>query len=235
MNPFSKLKLLSSLKASPPSSRSSTVAPPITTTHSGPAATSTATGPAPTKTPVTSQSPEVPGVGAAGQTGYFPGRPGLARALWAAHPNRTTRKLRKLLVSWEELGFFLSLAGTLSDTGPAADKSFLKVKVAVAKSVNFLKSIRGAGDIAREASAKERDFIQILERYPSLYAALDATDQDKKEVFVAWHTLYLFLHRALGAEPYEVSGESVPFPVHLYGESEGTRRNVTPFRVGKTA
>jgi len=235
MNPFSKLKLLSSLKASPSSSQSSTAAPPITTTHSGPTAISTATGPEATKTPVTSQPLEIPGVGAAGQTGYFPGRPGLARALWAAHPNRTTRKLRKLLVSWEELGFFLSLAGTLPDTCPAADKSFLKVKVAVAKSVSFLKSIRGMGDIAREASTKERDFIQILELYPSLYAALDATDEDKKEVFVAWHSLYLFLHRALGAEPYEVSGESVSFPVHLYGESEGMRRNVTPFRVGKTA
>jgi hypothetical protein len=231
MNPFSKLKLLSSLKTS----RSSTAAPPITTPPSGPTATSTATGPAATKTSATTQTLQIPEVGAAGQTGYSPNRPGLARALWAAHPNRTTRKLRKLLVSWEELGFFLSFSGTLPDVSPAADKSFLKVKVAVAKSVSFLKSIRGMGDIGKEASAKEKDFMEILERYPSLYAALDATDEDKRELFVAWHSLYLFLHRVLGADPYEACGESLPFPVRLHGESEGTRTNVRPFRVGKTA
>jgi hypothetical protein len=206
MNPFSRFKLLSSLKASPPSSQSSTV-----------------------------QTLEIPGAGAAAQTGYLPGRPGLARAVWAAHPDRTTRKLRKLLVSWEELGFFLCFSGTLPDASPATDKSFLKVKVAVAKSVSFLKSIRGMGDIAREASAKEKDFIQILERYPSLYAALDATDEDKRELFVEWHSLYLFLHRVLGANPYEVSGESVPFPARLPAERERTKRNVRPFRVEKTA
>jgi hypothetical protein len=230
MNPFSKLKLLSSLRTSPPSSKPSTAAPSITPTPSAPTAALSTTAPS-----GTTPTRPVAQAQATGQTGYLAGRPGFARAIWAAHPNRTTRKLRKLLVWWEELGFFFSFSGAPSQVSPAAENSFLKVKVAVAQSVGFLRSIRGMGEIEREASARERDFIEILERYPSLYAASDATEEDKRELFIAWHSLYLFLHRVLGADPYEVSSESMSFPVRLHGEMEGVRRNVRPFREGKTA
>jgi hypothetical protein len=235
MNPFSKLKLLSSLKTSAPSSRPSTSPPPITPSPPGPTAAPTTTTPSTSKASATAPTLQIPEPGSTGQTGSLSGRPGLAKAIWAAHPDRTTRKLRKLLVSWEELGFFFSFSGTPPRVSSATENSFLKVKVAVAQSVSFLKSIRGLGDIGREASARERDFIEILERYPSLSAASDTTEEDKKELFVAWHSLYLFLHKVLGADPHEVYGESLSFPVGRHGEIEAARRNVRPFREGKLA
>jgi len=205
-------------------------APPTKATASdlnAPPATTAASGKAPV--------PHISKLEVAGQTGYPSSRPGLARALWAAHPNRTTRKLRKLLVSWEELGFFLSFSGTPPQLSPAAEQSFLRVKVAVAKSVSFLKSIHGVGDIGREAGFKEKDFIEILELYPSLCAALTVSTDEKRELFHAWHSLYLFLHRVLGADPHEVSCESVLFPADSHAEIHGARRNVRPFREGRTA
>jgi len=246
MNPFSKLRLPSPFKTHPPASRPSAATPPPAT----PASEPTATPPAATSPPTTAPTATVPSAASpsataptlqisrmhvASQTGYIAGRPGLARTLWAAHPNRTTRRLRKLLVAWEELGFFLSFSGAPPHLSPATENSFLKVKVAVAKSVSFLKSIRGIGDIAREAHAKEKNFIEILELYPSLYAASNVSDEDKRELFYAWHSLYLFLHKVLGADPYEVSGESVPLATDSRGQAAATRTNVRPFREGRMA
>lgn len=172
---------------------------------------------------------------AAEHSGYLSGRPGFARILWAAHPNRTTRKIRQLLVAWEELGYFLSFSGVPLEMSRANENSFLRVKVNVARSISFLRSIRGIGDIGREANAKERDFIEILELYPSLYAASSVSGEDRKELFHAWHSLYLFLHKLLGADPYEVSGEAVSVSIGMRGGIAAQRRNVRPFREGKMA
>lgn len=154
--------------------------------------------------------------------------------LWARHPNRTTRKIRQLLVAWEELGYFLSLSGTPIEPTAANESAFLKVKVNVARAVSFLRSIRGIGDIGREANAREKEFTQILELYPSLYAASSASDEDRRELFQAWHSLYLFLHKLLGADPYEVYGEGSAVTIGRSAGHEG-RRNVKPIREGRIA
>ena len=230
MNLFGKLRLQISPKTSQSFSQPSTTVPPSNTVASD------LTTPGDTIVPlVSTPPPQISRLQSAGQTGYLSGRPGLARTLWAAHPNKTTRKLRKLLVSWEELGFFFSFSRTQPQLSPAAENSFLKAKVAVANSVSFLKSIHGMGDIRREASTKERDFIEILELFPSLHSALAVSEEDRRELFDAWHSLYLFLHRVLGADPYEVPGESVPSTAAARREIGGARRNVRPLREGKTA
>jgi len=212
MNPFSKFKLTGNPKVSSP--------PP----QSGCADAGSGT------VPGTASSKSQP----AQETGYSSRPASFGRTLWAMHPNRTTRKLRKLLVSWENLGHHLSFSGSPSELSQAREHSFLRTKVTVAKSVGFLKSIQGVGDIRREAGLRERDFIEILERYPSLHAVMIVDEEEKTQLFRAWHSLYLFLHRVLGADPYEVGEESAFFPVESRRELQ-TGRNVKPFRAGKTS
>jgi len=215
MNPFDKLRGLAPVKTPRPSTNLRDAAPPAATI-----------GPS---------SNALSSMHASEHFGYLSERPGFARTLWAAHPNRTTRKIRQLLVAWEDLGYFLSFSGAPLELSRASENSFLKVKVNVARSISFLRSIHGVGDIGREANAKEREFIEILELYPSLYDASSASDENKRELFQAWHALYLFLHKLLGAEPYEVTGEAALVTTGLRRGIQGQRQNVRPFREGKMA
>ncbi len=167
--------------------------------------------------------------------GYLKGRPGLGRRMWARHPKRTTRKVRKLLVSWENLGFFLGFAGTTPQVSARAEKAFLKSKVAIAHSTSFLRSIEGTGNVGREAYEMEGAFIRILERCPSLSVVSAASKEAKRELFYSWHSLYLFLHRLLGAYPYEVSPQTAPFTLVVPEKIEGAAKKLGPLAERKMA
>jgi hypothetical protein len=119
------------------------------------------------------------------------------------HPNRTKRRLRKLLLSWEKLGAYISPSGADRELTPAAETAFLRAKIDIARSVGYLKLLEGTGGIAREAGQKEAQFIELLERFPSLHSARTAGDVAKRSLYYNWHLLYLFLHKMLGAGLYE--------------------------------
>jgi hypothetical protein len=162
------------------------------------------------------------------QVGYLKGRPGLCRNVWAHHPNRTTRKLRKLLVSWEMLGFFLGLAGSAPQVSSKTEKSFLKSKVDIAHSTSVLRSLGATGNLGREAYEMEREFIRILELCPSLSVTAKIPREARRELFYSWHSLYLFLNRLLGAFPYEIASRSVSFPLLFPEERAGVARELGP-------
>jgi hypothetical protein len=119
------------------------------------------------------------------------------------HPNRTKRRLRRLLLSWEKLGAYLSSSGAGEELTPAAETAFLRAKIDIARSVGYLKLLDGTGGIAKEASQRETQFIELLERFPSLHSARMAGEAAKKNLYYNWHLLYLFLHKLLGAGLYE--------------------------------
>ncbi len=119
------------------------------------------------------------------------------------HPNRTKRRLRKLLLSWEKLGAYVSSPGAGQELTPAAETAFLKAKIDIARSVGYLKLLDGTGGIAKEADQKETQFIELLERFPSLHSARNAGEAARRNLYYNWHQLYLFLHKMLGADPYE--------------------------------
>jgi hypothetical protein len=164
--------------------------------------------PAETRTaePQTAGIKAAPGV--SGPTSYLSSTPGFWRIVWAMHPNRTKRRLRKLLLSWEKLGAYISSSGVGQELTPAAETAFLRAKIDIARSVGYLKLLDGAGGIAREADQKEAQFIELLERYPSLHSARSAGDVAKRSLYYNWHQLYLFLHKMLGASPYEAQSNA---------------------------
>ena len=141
--------------------------------------------------------------GGPGPIGYLSSTPGFWRTVWALHPNRTKRRLRKLLLSWEKLGAYISSAGAGQDVTPMAETAFLRTKIDIARSVGYLKLLDGTGGIAEEADLKEAQFIELLERFPSLHSARNAGEAAKRNLYYNWHQLYLFLHKMLGASPYE--------------------------------
>lgn len=140
---------------------------------------------------------------APGPTGRLGTMPGLWRTVWAMHPNRTTRRLRRLLLSWEKLGAYMSSQGGGEELTSKAETAFLRTKIDIARSVGYLKLLDGSGSIAREADQKERQFTELLEKFPSLHSAWSAGDPAKRNLYYDWHQLYLFLHKMLGASPYE--------------------------------
>jgi hypothetical protein len=155
--------------------------------------------------------------------------------MWARHPRRTTRRLRRFVVSWERLGFFLGFAGTTPRVSAGTEKAFLKSKVAIAHSTSFLRSIEGTGNVGREAYEMEGEFIRILERCPSLSVVSTASKEAKRELFYSWHSLYLLLHRLLGAYPYEVSPQTVPFSLVVPEKIEGAAKKLGPLAESKMA
>jgi len=152
--------------------------------------------------------------------GYVSGRTSFGRNLWALHPNRTTRRLRKFVILWEQLGFFMSFSGATNEPTPATERAFLNVKTRVAHSVNFLRFIEGIGNINREAAQREVEFMGLLERFPSLQAVQNTSEPKKKELYYVWHSLYLFIHRVLGASPREVEGPTSVYRHTHLGEAE---------------
>ncbi|KPJ61236.1 MAG: hypothetical protein AMJ46_02740 [Latescibacteria bacterium DG_63] len=190
---------------------------------------------APPSTPDAAQAPRVKSVQPPKSVGYIKARPGLLRNLWARHPNKTTRKLRKLLVSWEKLGYFLGFAGTTPQVSLKKERAFLKSKVAIAHSTNFLRSVGGAGNVGREAYEMEGEFIRILERCPTLSALAASTREAKRELFHSWHSLYLFLHRLLGAYPYEITGKTATFSLVVPEKLEGAAKKLGPLAERKMA
>ena len=146
--------------------------------------------------------------GVSGPTGHLGGMPGFWRRVWAMHPNRTKRRLRRLLLSWEKLGACISSSGTTQELTPDAETAFLRAKIDIARSVGYLKWLDGAGGIAREADQKEAQFIELLERFPSLHSARSAGEVARRSLYYNWHQLYLFLHKMLGASPYEAQNSA---------------------------
>jgi hypothetical protein len=124
------------------------------------------------------------------------------------HPNRTKRRLRRLLLSWEKLGTYVSSPGAHQELTTAAETAFLRTKIRVARSVGYLKLIEGTGDLGREAARRETEFIELLEKFPSLHSAMSADETARRELYHKWHSLYLFLHKLLGANPYETGHET---------------------------
>jgi hypothetical protein len=130
------------------------------------------------------------------------------RTVWAMHPNRTKRRLRKLLLSWERLGAYIAFSGERPELTPAAETDFLRAKIDIARSVGYLKFVEGTGGIGTEAVQREAQFTELLERFPSLHSALSTGEVAKKDLYYNWHSLYLFLHKVLGASPYEADNEA---------------------------
>ncbi len=152
--------------------------------------------------------------------GNFGGRPGLLRTLWAMHPSRTTRRLRRLLLSWEKLGYFMSFSGDAQEPTPETERAFLKAKTSLARSVSFLRFIEGTGNIGREVAQKEAEFMELLERFPSLQSTRKTSEAARKELYYSWHSLYLFIHRILGANPYETENPSAAYKHTHFGRSD---------------
>ncbi len=125
------------------------------------------------------------------------------------HPNKTKRRLRRLLLSWEKLGAYVSASGAGQELTPAAETAFLRAKIDIARSVGYLKLLEGTGGIAKEAGQKEAQFVELLERFPSLHSARSAGEAARRNLYYNWHLLYLFLHKMLGASPYEARDRAV--------------------------
>ncbi|UCF78920.1 MAG: hypothetical protein JSW03_01200 [Candidatus Eiseniibacteriota bacterium] len=198
----------------------------------------TATSPPTTgsSSPSAPSIPNVKNIQRGRSVGYLKGRPGFRRNLWTRHPNRTTRKLRKLLVSWENLGYYLGFASASPSQSPGTERAFLRSKVAIAHSAGFLRSIRGAGNVGREAYEMEGEFMKILEQCPSLSVVTRASADAKRELFYSWHTLYLFLHRVLGAYPYEAAAaQTAPLSIVAPGKVEGAAKRLGPLGERKMA
>jgi len=149
--------------------------------------------------------------GTSGPTGHLSGAPGLWRTVWAMHPNRTTRRLRRLLLSWEKLGAYMSSPGAGEELTSAAETTFLRTKIEIARSVGYLKLLDGNGGITKEADQREVQFIELLERFPSLHSVRTADATARRSLYYNWHQLYLFLHKMLGADLYETRGSAAAY------------------------
>lgn len=127
---------------------------------------------------------------------------------------KSRSRLEKLIRQWTEYKSLVLNRLGAEGVGAAEEQRFLKLKGQVAEGLVGL-TMELAPSAAQEAQVHLRAVSDLLNRYPTLFAAQPLSQESKENFERNWHDHYLFLNKmkAVQSHPQAKSAKDIPHPM----------------------